>query len=205
MTLKALGTINLKGCRIERDSAEHRQRTEHVFVILPPGSRVEGARVFYLSAESENEMNGWMLALKKAAGGGGAVALLPFPNPSELLSDSLGNKFCRALKEGSLEVQDGRGLGKWRTRFVVCRKNVLLLFESKDAVAQHAAVTVIPLLNSAVEIQQPQKKLLNSSAYRSVSRKVGIESRREFKGAICHFVSCFCESNAFSLQFGTNG
>ncbi len=185
MTLKPLGTINVKGCRIERDNADHKQRSEYVFVVLPPGSRVDGARIFFLSAESENDMNTWILELKKAAGGGGAVPL-PFANPAELLSDQLGNKFHRALKEGALEVQDGRGLGKWRTRFVVCRKNVLLLFESKDAVGTHNAVTVIPLLNASVEVQQPQKKLLNNSAYRSVSRKVGMESRREFKWNIQH-------------------
>jgi hypothetical protein len=180
--LKPLGSVNVRGCRIEQDRATHRGGTQNVFVVIPP--RAEGSRVFFLSAESENEMTSWILALKKAAGVQSSVSL--FANPAELLSDALGNRFFRPLREGFLEVHGKGNIGKWKNRFVVCRKNVLLLFESKEAVALHSAIGVIPLLNCTLEVQEPQKRLLNSVAYRTVSRKVGMESRREFKWNVQH-------------------
>jgi hypothetical protein len=87
--LKPLGTIYISNCRVEKDEASHKNRNENVFVIVPP--RAVGGRVFFLSAESAEEMQNWMQVLGKSA----AASLdKSFGNPGELVIDSFGNKVC---------------------------------------------------------------------------------------------------------------
>ena len=103
LQLKPLGTVHLTGCKVEKDQAKHKQRSENVFVIIPPKS--DNARVFFLSAESDKDMLDWMTVLRNSAA---LAEPVPFPNPTELLSDSFGNRFYQPLKNGFLEIQ-GRG------------------------------------------------------------------------------------------------
>lgn len=166
-------------CQVERDEASHKNRTQNIFVIVPP--KAVGGRIFFLSAETTDDMNKWMAALSRAA----VAVERSFTNPEELVIDSFGNKATRPLKEGFLEVQ-GRGLGGWKQRWVVCRKNVLQLYETKEAAALHRPLGVIPLHDCKVEIIRGRSKLIGNMAYRTVSRKVGLESRREWKWNVQH-------------------
>lgn len=169
----------LTGFAIEKDSASHKNRTQNVFVVLPP--KAVGGRIFYLSADTEKEMYNWMAHLQASA----ASIERSFSNPSEVVSDAFGNKGTRPLKEGYLEVQ-GRGLKSWKQRWVVCRKNFILLFDTKESASLHRPLGVVPLHDCKVEIIKSRSKLMGNTAYRTVSRKVGMESRREWKWNIQH-------------------
>jgi hypothetical protein len=178
--LKPLGTIYISNCRVEKDEASHKNRNENVFIVVPP--RAVGGRIFYLSAESAEDMQSWMQVLSKSA----ASSLeRSFTDPTELVIDSFGNKATRPLKDGFLEVQ-GKGLQGWKQRWVVCRKNVLALYESKEQAGLHRPIGVIPLHGCKVEIIKGRSKLIGNVAYRTVSRKVGLESRREWKWNVQH-------------------
>ena len=177
--LKPLGTVHLTGCKIEKDLATHKQRSENIFVIIPPKS--DGARVFFLSSESDKEMHDWMTVLRNSAN---LAERLPFPNPSEIISDSFGNKFSHPLKEGFVEVQ-GKGFKGWKQRWAVCTKNLIILYETKESAGLQHPLGIIPLHNCKVEVTSRSTRTRNA-AYRTVSRKVGIESRRDWKWNLTH-------------------